>query len=242
MKDKIRHLMSRSPRGESLLEVWRELRVITNTTFGSPHGLGLPFNGQVARMRTVRALLNTFSPDAVVETGTFLGDTTRFFSGNLIPVYSIEVKRLFFLAAKWRLRGNRDVKLVHGDSRDVLGKLARHPPFERPLVYLDAHWWHHLPLRSEVSQILVGWDESITLIDDFQVPEDPGYGFDTHDGIPLALDYLELPVSTLCAFPATPSHQESGGKRGALYIANGPSARHAISHLADQGLLAIVGG
>lgn len=60
-------------------------------------------------MRAVRALLDVFSPDAVLETGTFLGDTTRFFAGNLVPVYSIEVKRLFNLVAKWRLGRYPDV-------------------------------------------------------------------------------------------------------------------------------------
>jgi len=242
MKARFKDLASRSSVGRSLLEAWREVRVIGRSAVGNTQGLGQPLNGQVARMRTVRALLNAFSPDAVVETGTFLGDTTSFFSGNLIPVYSIEVKRLFFLAARWRLKGHRDVTLVRGDSRDVLRRMARRPPFERPFVYLDAHWWHHLPLRIEVAQILSAWNESIILIDDFQVPHDPGYGFDAHDGVPLSLDYLGLPDGVVGAFPATPSHKETGGRRGALYIAKGPSAHRAIRQMADQGHLLIVDG
>jgi predicted O-methyltransferase YrrM len=51
-----------------------------------------PLNGQQLRLRTVEALIRFFSPDAVIETGTFLGDSTRFFADQGLPVYSIEVK------------------------------------------------------------------------------------------------------------------------------------------------------
>src|SRR5687767_7215743 len=102
MNDRIKDAVSRIPTGSALLTVFRELRMIQQAGSGATGGLGRPLNGQVARMRTVRALLNAFSPDAVIETGTFLGDTARFFAGNLVPVYTIELKRLFYLVAKWR--------------------------------------------------------------------------------------------------------------------------------------------
>ena len=46
-------------------------------------------------MRAVRALINEFEPDALIETGTFIGSTTRFFAGNGVPVYTVELKRSF---------------------------------------------------------------------------------------------------------------------------------------------------
>jgi predicted O-methyltransferase YrrM len=99
-----------------------------------------PFNGQQLRLRTVRALIRSVSPDAIVETGTFLGDTTRFFADQGIPVYSIEVKHSHHWLARLRFATDRAVRLIRADSRAGLAKLARERPFERPLAYLDAHW------------------------------------------------------------------------------------------------------
>jgi hypothetical protein len=157
------------------------------------------------------------SPDAIIETGTFLGDTTRFFSGNLIPVYSIEVKLLFHLLARFRVGTYPDVTLIRGDSRRILEGLARRQSFNRPIAYLDAHWWDELPLETEVKRILDASDQSVIVIDDCQVAEDPGYGFHTFRGVPLSLNLLQLPSSVVCAFPATLSYQETGARRGALH-------------------------
>jgi hypothetical protein len=190
-------------------------------------------------MRTMRCLLDTFSPDAIIETGTFLGDTTRFFSGNLIPVYSIEVKLLFHLIARYRLGRYPDIRLIRGDSRHVLDRLARIRRFERPLVYLDAHWWDELPLQTEVSKVLGAWNESVIVIDDCQVPKDPGYGFDSYRGVPLSLDLLDLPTSVVAAVPATHSSQETGARRGALYLGLGSGGAGSIRELVERGYLTL---
>jgi predicted O-methyltransferase YrrM len=98
-----------------------------------------PLNGQQLRLRTVEALIRFFSPDAVIETGTFLGDSTRFFADQGLPVYSIEVKRSFHWLARLRFATNTAVRLIRADSRTGLAELARQHPFERTLAYLDAH-------------------------------------------------------------------------------------------------------
>ena len=204
---------------------------------GMTSGLGQPFNGQRVRLATVRTLIDTFAPDAIVETGTFLGDTTRFFSGNLVPVYSIELKVLYHFAARLSMLRHPDLRLIRGDSVEVLSALAVSRPFRRPLAYLDAHWWSHVPLQGEVAQLLRGWDEVALVIDDFRVPGDQGYGFDSYDGIPLSLDLLNLPPSVFAAFPAVPSSEETGARRGTLYVGSGQAAIAALEDLVRTGLL-----
>jgi hypothetical protein len=96
--------------------------------------------------------------------------------------------------------------------------------------------------RNVLAGIVLAVAIAVILIDDFQVPHDPGYGFDAHDGVPLSLDYFGLPDGVVREFPATPSHEETGGRRGALYFAKGPSAHRAIRQMSDQGHLLIAYG
>jgi hypothetical protein len=245
VKGAIKNALERYSAGRRLLAVrleYRAIRAAFSSHRAAPEhsdGFGMPLNGQLVRMRTIRALLDTFSPDAIIETGTFLGDTTGFFSGNLIPVYSIEVKFLFHLLARYRLGRHPDVTLIRGDSRRILRMLTRLRRFERPMAYLDAHWWDELPLQAEVTTILGAWEESVIVIDDCQVPDDPGYRFDTYGGVPLSLNLLRVPKSVVCAVPAILSSHETGARRGTLYLGQGSQGASAIHELAERGFVTI---
>lgn len=78
------------------------------------------------------------------------------------------------------------------------------------------------------------------VIDDCRVPTDPGYGFDTYNDVPLTLDLLDLPTSVVSAVPATPSSDETGARRGALYIGQGIGGAGAIRELAKHGYLTLI--
>jgi hypothetical protein len=201
-------------------------------------GFGEPFNGQHVRLKTVRSLIDAFEPDAFVETGTFLGFTTRFFSGNGIPVHTVEVKPSFYLGARVSLGWQRDVNLMRSSSPEALAQLTRVPSFRRPLAYLDAHWWNDLPLQAEVDQLFGACDEVVIVVDDCQVPGDEGYGYDHFLGTPLSADLLELPDDAVVAYPAAPAADETGSRRGTLYIARGDDATTAFGLLEERGLLA----
>lgn len=204
-------------------------------------GFGQAFNGQAVRLRTVRALINHFEPDAFVETGTFLGFTTRFFAGNNVPVYTVEVDRSFYLAARLRLAGAPEVNVIRGNSREAIADLASERPFDRPFAYLDAHWWDDLPLHDETSLLIGTWDEGLIVIDDVHIPGDEGYGFDWHHDRPLSLEMLALPEHVLAAYPGVPSVEETGARRGTLYLGWGESGRRALGDEATHGLLNLVG-
>jgi len=198
-----------------------------------PYGGAL--NGQRVRQETVLELLRALPFRAVVETGTFRGSTTEFFATYAsVPVYSVELSPRYFYYSKLRLRENKRVHLVLADSRDFLRKLARDPYFPKQLVffYLDAHWYDEPPLRKEVELIFSNFRESVAMIDDFKVPGDPGYAFDDYGpGKRLCLDYLP-PLSSLgltAFFPTTPSHEETGLRRGFVVLADVAAAARLLS-------------
>lgn len=202
---------------------------------GHDHWPGMrdPFGGQRDRLRTIRALIDGFEPDAFIETGTFIGSTTRFFCGNGVPVYTAEVRRDLWLLARLRLGWNSDATVICGDSRVMLRELAEAHSFRRPFFYLDAHWGSNWPLRDELALVCDHWQDAIIVADDFRVDGDDGYGYDQW----LSLDDVRLPAGVSAAFPGTPSQAETGARRGTIYLASGAAGSEIVERLVERRLL-----
>lgn len=189
---------------------------------------GGPMNGQKWRCLMVAEIIAKFQPQAIVETGTYLGQTTEWLAAFQTPIYSCEYSEENFGFAKERLKNFDNIQLKHGDSRDSLkafleGSLVelRHSPL---LFYLDAHWGEDLPLAEEVDQIFSNCSNALVLIDDFQVADDERYGFDDYGkGKALTLDYLGDTIRKFdltVQLPSTPSKDETGAKRGCALLSS----------------------
>ncbi len=202
-------------------------------------GFGEPFNGQATRRKTVDLLVREFSPETLIETGTFLGFTTRCLAGYGSHTYTVEVSPRFRYAAKFALRDLDNVTMIWGDSATAVRHLAKGSEVTRPLAYLDAHWEEDVPLDAELECLFSSWDDVLVVIDDFRVPGEPGYGYDIYNGVPLSLDELSLPEGVTVAFPAITAVEETGSRRGTVYLASGDSARSALDTAAREGLVAI---
>jgi hypothetical protein len=183
---------------------------------------GGPFNGQVARQALFRALIDKARPAAILETGTYLGTTTEFMANFGLPVYSVEGQPRNYGFAKSRLRRHRNISLCLGDSRVFLSDLLGDYSEDVIFAYLDAHWNSDLPLVEEIEIIFCRRPRAVVMIDDFQVPDDADYGFDDYGtGKALTLDYVAgaVAIHGLCLFyPATPSAQETGARRGCVVV------------------------
>ncbi len=189
--------------------------------------LGGSFNGQDARKRLVSQILDELTPAAIIETGTYRGGTTQYLSQvQSAPIYSIESEPRFHYYARLRLRDSDNVELFLGDSRSGLRELAARPDLRdaRLFFYLDAHWYDDLPLLGEMQIIADSWKEWVVLVDDFCVPGDDGYGFDDYGPDKrLSVDCLGdfSAFGAQAWFPAIPSSEESGLRRGSILLARG---------------------
>jgi hypothetical protein len=219
----IRRLISATI-GEERFDAWLGAVDFTFNRQAST-GFGGPLNGSPARLTAFEELKRRCSFDAVVETGTYRGESTIFFAAVGCPVYSSEVNPRYLGYAQARLRSQSNVHFCLGDSRQFLRLLIRDStvPKDKVFFYLDAHWHDDLPLREEVDLIFRHWTRPVVMIDDFQVPDDSGYQFDDYgEGKKLSLDYLD-PVAHLGFtpfFPALPSAEEAAGKRGWVVLAS----------------------
>jgi predicted O-methyltransferase YrrM len=197
---------------------------------------GGPMNGQTARLEVIREIIFDCAIARIVETGAFRGTTTEWFAQFGLPVGTVEIDPRFCHFAQRRLRRWEVVEVKLQDSVDYLRQLAaRITNNAAPtLFYLDAHWRDHLPLRDEVEIIFAAFPLAIVAIDDFAIPDDPGYQFDDYGaGKALTLDYLSACKTPLLAlyFPATPSRFETGQRRGCVIATASADLSRKLDHL-----------
>lgn len=179
-------------------------------------GDDIGFNSQMGRKKIFCDLLSQYDFSNIIETGTYIGDTAGYMAETAnLPVFTCEVNSTLYSLAKSRLRNFPSVHPYNLDSRKFLQHLSNQPELTRQecFVYLDAHWRKDLPLQEEVSTIASRWEKFIIMIDDFQVPHDEGYIFDSYGyftRLNLSLLRPILKKHDLCVFfPNIPSAEES---------------------------------
>jgi hypothetical protein len=195
------------------------------------------FNGQRCRKRIFADIISAIPIDGIVETGTWVGNTTGYMATTARkPIYSCELSPRFHALSKMRLRELQGLHLEQCDSRRFLEKLSRGDVARKSVFfYLDAHWYEDLPLNEEVGIIANHWREFVIMIDDFKVPDDPGYGYDDYGpGKALTIDLL-IPLAEKhhfgVYFPAARSSEETGGCRGCVVLASTGIQSDALSRL-----------
>lgn len=113
------------------------------------------------------------SPRVFVESGTFMGKTTRWAAERFDEVHTIELSPELYERAVRELVP-LGVTCHHGDTRDVLPGLAT--AFQEPVVwFLDAHWLDRehaagagteLPLEDELVVLAARPYRDIVIVDD----------------------------------------------------------------------------
>ncbi len=146
---------------------------------------GGPFGFDITTAVQIDYLLGAYGCDGVIETGCFLGDTTDYLARLYpeLPIVTCDVVAEHAAFTRHRLRDRSNTSVVTGDSADVLASLSGR--FDRPLVYLDAHWYECWPLADELAAISVG----IVAVDDVDLGH-PRFGYDTYRGQPLDITFL----------------------------------------------------
>ncbi len=197
------------------------------------------FNGQQHRCRIFTEMSRKLGFIAIVETGSFRGSTTEYFAKLMdIPIYSVECNPRNFYHSYARLRKYSHVHLALDDSVEFIKALAHNVnvPKDRVFFYLDAHWYDYLPLYDELKTISEEWTNYSIMIDDFEVPDDAGYGFDAYGkGRKIGIDYIEnfLSKEMNAFFPVAPSIAETGAKRGCAVLV----PRNMVDEMHDIGTL-----
>lgn len=130
-----------------------------------------------------KLIIKELKPTCFVETGTFLGSSTRYIAKHFphLKIFTCEINRTNYLKAKENLAKYPNVTVIHDNSPDFLRKITKSDKLgSRPLFFLDAHWLDQWPLEEEVKIIGNNLKEAIIIIDDFKIPGEPQFNFDKY--------------------------------------------------------------
>lgn len=195
------------------------------------------FNGQRKRKETFTAISALYDFDCILETGTNLGATTGYLAAVTgKKIYSCEIQpERYSMAYEILIPYFNNIELFNLNSIDFLKKIMPTLSKQVPFIYLDAHWYQFLPLRDEIQIISSNCDQYLILIDDFQVQGDKGYGYDKYgSGKSLTFKFIHdlvLKFGLTGYLPSVPSQEETGARRGYVYLAKGESLVDKLSQV-----------
>ena len=188
----------------------------------------LGFEGDPHVMPVIEQLAKKHNLKAVIETGTFYGNTTARFTELGLPVKTIESQPLQFKAAYDNLKAKGfdvdawdkgTIHLIQGHSHNCLNEVIKSTGVDSILFYLDAHWESHLPLLDELKHIAASGVKAVIVIHDFYVPNSD-FGFDTYHGQRLDFQFIEPCLSAI--YPKGYNYfyntVAEGHKRGLIFI------------------------
>lgn len=147
------------------------------------------FEGDIYLKDEVLRLVVKFDISSIIETGTFLGGTTKQFADIVRHVFTIESNQDFFQKAKNNLRGLENILMIYGKSEDRLLETIKIAT-GNILFWLDAHWEDNCPLLNELAIIAESGISPIICIHDFKVPASD-FGYDSYNGNNLDYDYIK---------------------------------------------------
>lgn len=131
---------------------------------------------------------------SIVETGTYLGSSTSFMAEKFpsLKIHTCEIESKNYKKAKTNLKKFPNVKIYKGHSPKFLEYLIeRNLLGEKPLFFLDAHWWDNWPLEEEIKIITHNLKSAVIIIDDFKVPDKKQFKFDFYGEKECSLDLIK---------------------------------------------------
>ncbi|MBX3725883.1 MAG: hypothetical protein KF823_08195 [Xanthomonadales bacterium] len=138
---------------------------------------GGPFGFDITAALEIDLLIEHYRCDAVFETGCNLGDTAYYLARRYpdIPLFSCDISQRHAEFTRQRLAFAPQATVEHLDSPLLIERHAGR--FQRPLFYLDAHWYEDWPLQRELDLI----ERGVIVVDDFDIGH-PRFGYDAYGG------------------------------------------------------------
>ena len=139
------------------------------------------FNEDINLQKIFKSLVENHNPELILETGTYMGDTTEYFCSFNIPVITTEINETFLNKSKEKLNLFTNIKLFLGDSEKALKENFHLIKDKKVLAFLDSHNLNDTVLERELVLLKQLDIKPILMIHDFYVPGKNFY-FDTWDG------------------------------------------------------------
>jgi hypothetical protein len=181
-----------------------------------------PFNADLYLEKKFYDIKEKFKITTVIETGTFHGATTIWFSENFEKVYTVECNKTYFEESGNNIGNRSNVIRKLQDSPEFLKEVLPLIEDHKTLIFLDAHWYTN-PVLSELDAIKNSGKKPIIIIHDFMVPDRPEFGYDVYpdQGIVYNWEWIREKIEDIYGhdeYHKEYNTQATGAMRGCLFI------------------------
>jgi hypothetical protein len=134
--------------------------------------------------------------DFFIETGANEGVTLRWVGTNYSKEgFSCEPRKVAYDSALAKINKLNHIKLFNETSSQFLDRINKDFPSlynKKGLFWLDAHGFgFEWPLLEEIERITMSFTDGLLLIDDFKVPGQPCFGFDSYQKQICSFSYIK---------------------------------------------------
>lgn len=180
-----------------------------------------PLNGDIYACDEFLKLRDKFNVSTLVELGSCVFGSTKFFAKNFIKVITVEIAEQFRNIGLKRCEGLNNITSYLGDSITMLPTMSKDCD-NRTIIFIDSHW-QTLPLMDELKLIKQSGLIPILVVHDCLVPNEPKLGYDSYDGVDISYATMKPYLDDIYGSDGYEYHYNSDEKstevkRGIIYI------------------------
>ena len=105
-----------------------------------------------SKFRQLKAVGKRTNADCLIETGTFLGNTTMRCSRVFKKVYTIELDEKLYEQASKYLSSRNNVECIRGDATIELPKILQRPECSNAVIFLDGHFSQGVTAHGDIPE------------------------------------------------------------------------------------------
>lgn len=181
----------------------------------------LGFEGDSFLKEAFKEMIRFNGIRTIIETGSYLGSTTKQLSSMVEKVYTIEINREYFEITRAKC-AEENVFPYFGNSSELLPGMLEFAKDKGPIIcWLDAHWGPYNPLLDELKAIKESELKPCIIVHDFKVPDHPELGFDSYAGQDYEWSWIEESINNIYGkdgYKYYYNSQAEGAKRGVIFI------------------------
>jgi len=180
-----------------------------------------PLNGDTFACNEFLKIKECFNISTIVELGSCVFGSTKWFAENFDKVFTIEINEEFRNIGLQRISGLNNVVSILGNTVEKLPSVLQNCN-DKTIIFIDSHW-QTLPLFDELKIIKSSGLKPCIIVHDCLVPNQPKLGYDSYEGVDISFDSMKPYLEDIYGKEGYSYHYNTDEtstivKRGIIYI------------------------
>lgn len=181
-----------------------------------------PLNGDTFACAEFLKLKEKFNIKNIVELGSCVFGSTKWFAENFEKVITVEISPEFRNVGLKRTEGIKNIISYLGDSVAMLPTMLSHCD-NQTICFVDSHWYDNFPLLEELKLIKASGLKPVIVVHDCLVPNEPKLGYDSYNGVDISYVTMKSYLDDIYGADGYDYHYNTDltateVKRGIIYI------------------------